>query len=85
LKKFPVSHIDLISGLLDVLNVPQPYSFQGISPFKQKRKDIYLYADAMGRYDGIIRWPWKLLRSYPGEELELYNLDTDPREKSIMH
>jgi len=78
---FPVSHIDLISGILDVLNVPQPYSFQGISPFKQKRKDIYLYADAMGRYDGIIRWPWKLLRSYPGEELELYNLETDPLEK----
>lgn len=78
---FPVSHIDLISGILDVLKIPQPYSFQGISPFKQRRKDIYLYADAMGRYDGIIHWPWKLLRSYPGEELELYNLDTDPLEK----
>jgi hypothetical protein len=35
----------------------------------------------MGRQDGIIRWTWKLLRTYPGEELELYNLDTDPLEK----
>lgn len=78
---FPVSHIDLISGILDVLNIVQPYSFQGISPFKQKRRHIYLYADAMGRQDGIIHWPWKLLRTYPGEELELYNLDTDPLEK----
>lgn len=79
---FPVSHIDLMSGILDVLNIPQPYSFQGISPFKQRRQDIYLYADAMGRQEGIIHWPWKLLRTYPGEELELYNLDTDPLEKA---
>ena len=78
---FPVSHIDLISGILDVLNITQPYSFQGTSPFKQRRQHIYLYADAMGRQDGIIHWPWKLLRTYPGEELELYNLDTDPLEK----
>lgn len=81
---FPVSHIDLTSGILDVLNVSQPYSFQGISPFKQKRQDIYLYADAMVRQDGIIHWPWKLLRTYPSEELELYNLDTDPLEKGNL-
>ncbi|MCR4288809.1 MAG: sulfatase-like hydrolase/transferase, partial [Candidatus Scalindua sp.] len=78
---FPVSHIDLTSGILDMLNISQPYSFQGISPFSKARKYVYLYCDAMKRQDGIIRWPWKLLRSYPGEELELYNLDTDPLEK----
>jgi arylsulfatase A-like enzyme len=81
---YPISHIDLLSGVLDWLQIPQPYSFQGISPFKQKRENVYLHSNAMEMQDGIITWPWKLLVDLKRGNTELYNLENDPQEKTNM-
>ncbi|MDA0285291.1 MAG: sulfatase-like hydrolase/transferase [Planctomycetota bacterium] len=34
--------------------------------------------------DAVIRGPWKLLQNSPFEPLELYNLDTDPKETTDL-
>lgn len=79
----PISHIDILPGVLDLMNIPIPNSFQGISPFNTNQKRlIYLHSNAIVQQDGIIDWPWKLLVNYqPAKEAELYNLEIDPFEK----
>ncbi|MCK4654141.1 MAG: sulfatase-like hydrolase/transferase [Candidatus Cloacimonetes bacterium] len=79
----PINHIDILPAVLDLMNIPIPNSFQGISPFKTDLKRIiYLHANAIVHQDGIIDWPWKLLINYqPAKEAELYNLEIDPLEK----
>ena len=81
---YPVSHIDLISGILDLLKIPQPYSFQGSSPFKRKRENIFFHANSIKQQDGIIHWPWKLLSDNTRKYIELYNLEVDPLERENM-
>jgi arylsulfatase A-like enzyme len=79
----PISHVDILPGVLDLMNIPIPNSFQGLSPFKTDLKRlIYLHSNAIVQQDGIIDWPWKLLVNYqPAKEAELYNLEIDPLER----
>ena len=79
----PINHIDIFPAILDLMNVPIPNSFQGISPFKTDLKRvIYMHTNAIVQQDGIIDWPWKLLVNYqPAKEAELYNLEIDSLEK----
>ncbi len=83
----PISHIDILPGVLDLMNIPIPNSFQGFSPFKTNlKRKVYLHANAIVHQDGIIEWPWKLLVNYqPVKEAELYNLEIDPFEKRNLY
>jgi phosphoglycerol transferase MdoB-like AlkP superfamily enzyme len=83
----PISHIDIIPGILDLLNIPIPGSFQGTSPISSTpRATVYMHSNALVRQDGIIEWPWKLLVSYsPVQRVQLFNLEQDPRELTEIH
>lgn len=83
---YPVSHIDVFPGILDLMGLPSPPSFQGISPFcEQKRQYIYMHTNAIVIQDGIINWPWKLLLTlFPFNGVELYNLQEDPDENDNL-
>jgi len=78
----PISHIDILPGLLDLMGIPVPDSFQGLSPFScHQRKHVYMYSKALVDQGGILRWPWKLLiTTWPKRKFELYNLEIDPEE-----
>jgi len=79
----PVSHIDIIPGLLDLMGISPPPSFQGISPFgNHQRAYVFMHGAGLIAQDGIVRWPWKLLVQHrPDQLMELYNLDEDPGEQ----
>ena len=84
--KDPISHIDIVATILDLLNLPSPSTFQGISIYaKNKREHIYMYTRSLVGQIGIIQWPWKLLVTYyPRKGMELYNLEQDKDEKKNL-
>lgn len=82
-----VNLIDILPALLDLMGLPIPNDFQGVSPFKEETKrPVYLHSRALVTQDGIIDWPWKLLVTHsPSKRIELYDLDQDPAEKSNLY
>ncbi len=78
----PVSHVDFVPLLAEVSGGPSWPGFQGTVPWQRPADaPVYLAADAIVREDSVVRWPWKLmLRTFPQGSLELYNLQTDPKE-----
>lgn len=83
----PISHIDIFPTILDLLNVPSPASFQGVSVFEnRKRKAVYMHSNTFVRQNGIVQWPWKLLiTSRPLKKVELYNLEEDKFEEKNLY
>jgi len=79
----PVSHIDIVCSVLDMMGVEQPPAFQGVSPFGENpRQNVYIHSIGFAGEDGIVSWPWKLLVRREGDTCELFNLDSDPAEKT---
>ena len=78
----PVSHIDIFPTLLDIMKIPKPDSFQGYSAYdSDTNRQIFMYNNSFIRQDALVLWPWKLLISnLPLENVELYNLESDPME-----
>jgi len=80
-----ISHIDIFPALLDMMKLPAPKSFQGISPFSGNRRFVYMDSNALIQQDGIIRWPWKLLFTWYPHRIELYNMEKDPLEQHDLY
>jgi arylsulfatase A-like enzyme len=82
----PISHIDLMPILLDLMEIPKPFEFQGISIIKSdEQRPVFMYSDAFVEQDGMICWPYKfLLTRRPIPKIELYNLEKDPEEKNNL-
>ncbi len=81
----PVSHIDILPTVLDLLDVPLPATFQGISALSTDQRDtVYIHSNGMARQYGLIRWPWKLLYGVIPQSLELYHLEDDPKENNNL-
>jgi arylsulfatase A-like enzyme len=82
----PISHIDIVPGVLQMLNMQPPNTFQGISPFAQDstERPIFLMAHQFYIQRGVVLWPYKFLENRGKKKYlyELYNLETDPDEKS---
>ena len=78
----PVSHIDILPTVLDLLDVPLPATFQGKSVLDPDQREIvYMHSNGMARQHGLIQWPWKLLYGVLPQSIELYHLEDDPYEK----
>jgi len=85
----PVSHIDILPTLAELLRVAPHPSFQGES-FAQpelidpKRKAIFMNIQGMRTAEGIVCWPYKLIKSRQQRRPELYDLEKDPREEEDL-
>jgi arylsulfatase A-like enzyme len=94
----PVSLVDLVPTVLDVLDVKKPGGLQGRSlfaPAGEKPREIL--AESFPRptllntdprfhrvQRALIDWPYKLIASTNGNR-ELYRLDTDPAERQDIY
>lgn len=78
----PISHIDLVPSMFDLLGLPIPAEHQGLPFRSSERPEVYLYANGSIEQDGIVDWPWKFLVTFNGVDSgpELYRLDVDPYE-----
>ncbi|MCP4606686.1 MAG: sulfatase-like hydrolase/transferase [Proteobacteria bacterium] len=87
----PVSSVDILPTVLDLLNLPVPEDLLGVSlkPLIEGKKipPRPLYSEVRNR-KGVERclfeYPWKLIYKYKTQEVELYNLKTDPKEKNNL-
>ena len=82
----PISHIDLFPTLLDLMKLQNPDSFQGYSVFTDiEPRHIFVHNNSFVWQDGIVEWPWKLLKTYhPYHEIEMFNLENDPEETNDL-
>ncbi len=80
--KATVSHLDITATIPRILGIPVPASFQGHPVFQRdKTKAVFMHTNAIVQQNGMVRWPWKILKSsYPFKQVELYNLEQDPGE-----
>ena len=85
----PVSHIDILPTLAELLRVAPHPSFQGES-FAQpelldpKRKAIFMNIQGMRTAEAIVCWPYKLIKARQQRRPELYDLEKDPREEEDL-
>jgi arylsulfatase A-like enzyme len=89
----PVSHIDMLPTLFDVLGLPPHPSWQGRS-FKDPSNaqqplspsvgalppPIYMNIQGLRYADSLVCWPWKLILERTSKKPYLYNLASDPDE-----
>ena len=79
----PISHLDVMPTVLDLLDLPPHPAFQGhsfLSPdtFSERRTGQFLRLQGLGNEDALICWPWKLVVNYTDMRLSLFDLDHDP-------
>jgi len=85
----PVSHLDILPTLAELLRVAPHPSFQGES-FAQpdlidhKRKAIFMNIQGMRTAEAIVCWPYKLIKARQQRRPELYDLERDPREEEDL-
>jgi len=74
--------LDITATIPGILGMPVPASFQGRPLFQPGgRRPVFMHSNALVKQNGLVQWPWKLLKTYyPFEKTELYNLNHDPGE-----
>ncbi len=87
----PVSLVDIMPTILDVLELPIPDGISGVSlkPLIEGAETTSrtLYCEVknrLGESRCIVEYPWKLIYKYKTDTMELYNLENDPREKTNL-
>lgn len=86
----PVSHLDILPTLAELLRVAPHPSFQGES-FAQpdlidpKRKAIFMNIQGMRTAEAVVCWPYKLIKARQQRRPELYNLEQDPHEEEDLY
>lgn len=81
---------DVLPTFADIASVEAPRNVDGISILPvlkgedMETSDRFLYWEFFERgYQQAVRWKnWKAIRMAPGQDLELYNLETDPAEQN---
>jgi arylsulfatase A-like enzyme len=83
--KTPVSIVDVMPTILDVLNIECNSYADGESLLPiingDKRRDEYIFSSYKRRFISVIDFPWKLIFDLRTSHVELYNLQDDPKEK----
>ncbi|MCP4679041.1 MAG: sulfatase-like hydrolase/transferase [Deltaproteobacteria bacterium] len=84
----PVSIIDILPTLLDLLDLPIPEHLSGVSlkPLIEGEKiparPFYCEVkNRVGETRCLVEFPWKVIYHFYNKVTELYNLETDPKEK----
>jgi arylsulfatase A-like enzyme len=88
----PVSHLDLIPTVLDLLDLPPHPALQGESfaeallrpegapPASHSGQAIFMNIQGLETAEGVVCWPWKFVVDHPGRHRGLYHLESDPEE-----
>jgi len=81
----PVSNMDVLPTLLDLLDVPPHPAFQGKSFASPSTRSsdppaIYLNIQGLRSAEAIVCWPWKLIVDRSGRTTHLFDLERDPGE-----
>ena len=85
----PVSHIDVVPTILDVVGLPPFGGFQGRSVLESQddgretsltNSAVFVTAQTGVFEDAVISYPFKYIRGYRGEAPRLFRLDSDPGE-----
>lgn len=88
--KHPVSLMDLVPTILDLLGIEVTNQFDGNSllPLIKYREDEYrtkfTLSELSRKYACVIRGNWKLIANYGDSSFELYNLEEDHGEKNNL-
>lgn len=80
----PVSHLDLMPTLAELLELPAHPSWQGRSFLKGAAagdaRAIFLNIQGLRFADAVVCWPWKLMHDRTARQRLLYHLADDPEE-----
>jgi arylsulfatase A-like enzyme len=82
----PVSHLDILPTVIDLLGLPPYPGYQGRSfadarAYAKERRGVFLTMQGIRSMDALVCYPWKLVDNRTGRRLELYHLAHDPAER----
>ncbi len=82
----PVSHLDIMPTVAELIGVPPHPSFQGTSfaspaEHAKDRTAIFINIQGLRSAEAIVCWPWKLVVERTGRQVHLFNLENDPAEE----
>lgn len=85
----PVSHLDIMPSVFDVMDLPPHPSWQGRSfvepdPDGVGQHAIFLNIQGLRFADAVVCWPWKLIVERTNKKRYLYNLERDPDERENL-
>ncbi len=85
----PVSHLDIMPTVLQLLGLPAHPAFQGRSfasasaaSGEEDRRAVFMNIQGLRFVDAIVCWPYKLILDRTGETQLLFDLARDPTESS---
>lgn len=78
----PVSHLDVLPTIVDLLGAPPHPAFQGRSILEDgpKPRPVYMNIQGLRTSEGLVCYPWKLVVDHASARVRLHRLDTDPGE-----
>lgn len=81
----PVSTLDILPTILDLMGLPPHPAFQGRSFASHstdtaERPAIFMNIQGFKSADGIVCWPWKLIVDRGARTSHLFDLEHDPEE-----
>jgi arylsulfatase A-like enzyme len=82
----PVSNMDVMPTLIDLLGLPPHPAFQGRSflepdPESVGRHGVYINIQGLRFADGLVCWPYKLILDRTDSQQYLFDLSRDPKEE----
>ncbi len=80
----PVSHLDVVPTILDLLDAPPHPAHQGKSVFEKNERaprPVYLNIQGLRTVEGLVCYPWKVIVDRSARRVRLFNLEDDPDEK----
>jgi arylsulfatase A-like enzyme len=79
----PVSNLDILPTVADLLGFPAHPSWQGRSFLEPtgERRPIYMNIQGLRFADGIVCWPYKLILERTSKRQHLFDLSRDPDEQ----
>jgi arylsulfatase A-like enzyme len=81
----PVSNLDVLPTILDLLDVPTHPSFQGKSFMNKSAESheqnaVFMNIQGLRSAEAVVCWPWKLVVDRTSRTVQLYDLERDPDE-----